>query len=128
MSYSHVIYWLSILGVNLENSLTMMIYAKSLKFAEQANKSFTEAEIINYSQVDAEKMTNIGYHLSAFFYGPFQFVIGLIMLYWTLGITFLTAVGIMTVVLIISYFLSKISARYNEDILKAKDERMKVTQ
>lgn len=73
-------------------------------------------------------MTNIGWHLSAFFYGPFQFVIGLIMLYWTLGLTFLTAVGIMTVVIIISYFLSKISARYNENILKAKDERMKTTQ
>jgi hypothetical protein len=53
MSYSHIYYWLSILGINLSNAITMMIFHKSLRYAEQANKEFTEAEIINYSQVDA---------------------------------------------------------------------------
>ena len=30
-----------------------MIYNKSLKFSTLANKQFSEAEIINYSQTDA---------------------------------------------------------------------------
>lgn len=49
-------------------------------------------------------------------------------MYWILGISFLVGIGIMTLIIILSYFLSKINAKLNEEILKAKDERMKTTQ
>ncbi len=64
--------------------------------------------------MDAEKLTYIGRHLSAFFYGPFQFVIGLVMMYWVLGISFLTGIVIMAIMLVISYCLSKRSQQLNE--------------
>lgn len=34
----------------------------------------------------------------------------------------------MVFIVIASYFLSKINAKLNDDVLKAKDERMKTTQ
>jgi ABC-type bacteriocin/lantibiotic exporter with double-glycine peptidase domain len=49
-------------------------------------------------------------------------------MYWVLGISFLVGVGIMIFIIVLSYFLSKINAKLNEEILKAKDERMKTTQ
>ena len=50
------------------------------------------------------------------------------MMYFALGLTFLTTIGMMTVVMIASYFVSKVSVKLNERSLKAKDERMKATE
>jgi hypothetical protein len=41
------------MGINMTNSLTMLIYNKSLRYASISEKAFTESEIVNYSQVDA---------------------------------------------------------------------------
>ena len=40
-------------GIRLSNVVTMLIYHKSLKYSPSGDKAFSEAEIINYSQVDA---------------------------------------------------------------------------
>ena len=40
-------------GIRLSNVVTMLIYNKSLKYSPMGDKAFSEAEIINYSQVDA---------------------------------------------------------------------------
>jgi ATP-binding cassette, subfamily C (CFTR/MRP), member 1 len=78
--------------------------------------------------VDAEKLTNIGFHLSSFFYGPFEFIIGLTMLYWVLGVTFLVGIGLIAFIMTVSYFLTKTVANINKKILEAKDDRMKTTK
>lgn len=41
------------MGLNLTNSITLLIYNKSLKYPSSSEKIFSESEIINYSQVDA---------------------------------------------------------------------------
>jgi len=66
-------------------------------------------------------LTNIGFHLSSFFYGPFEFIIGLSLLYWVLGITFLMGIGLIIFIMVVSYFLTKIVAELNKKILEAKD-------
>lgn len=66
--------------------------------------------------------------MAALFYGPLQIICGMIMLYFLLKLAILASVGILIVVLVLSYFLSKITVRINEELLKAKDERMKVTE
>lgn len=73
-------------------------------------------------------MIYIGDQIAAFIYGPLQIIIGLILLYFVLGWSFLTTIGVMMVILAISYFISKITVRLNEESLKAKDARMKVTE
>lgn len=70
----------------------------------------------------------VGDQIAAFFYGPLQIVFGLFMMYYILGFTFITTISIIFIILIVSYFLSKITVKLNEEVLKAKDERMKVTE
>jgi hypothetical protein len=53
MTISHMFYRFTILGINLANTVTMMVFTKSLRYSSMADKEFTEGEIINYSQVDA---------------------------------------------------------------------------
>lgn len=106
----------------------MVIYNKSLRYCPLADKQFSEAEIINYSQVDSEKLTYIGQQFAAFLYGPIQIIAGLIILYISIDIAFFSVIGIVAVLLIIGYFLSKINIRLNDQLLKTKDQRMKSTE
>ena len=115
------------LGIRLSNVVTMIVYNKALKYSPLADKKFTEAEIINYCEVDSERLVYVGDQIASFMYGPIQIVVGLVMMYFVLGIAFLSAIGTMIVILIISYFISKVSVKLNEKSLKAKDERMKAT-
>ena len=49
-------------------------------------------------------------------------------MYLVLGLTFLSAILVMVVVMTASYFLTKISKKLNERAMKAKDTRMKATE
>lgn len=91
-----------------------MIYNKSLKYSTLANKKFSEAEIINYSQTDAERLTYAGFQLAAFFYGPIQVIFALLMMYFYVGVSFLSGVGVVMVLMVINYFMSKKINRLNE--------------
>ena len=78
--------------------------------------------------MDAERLVMIGGHMSALLFGPVQIVIGLIMMFLIARVALLTSVVIIIVILVVSYFLSKINAKLNQELLKAKDERMKATE
>lgn len=70
----------------------------------------------------------MGDQIASFLYGPIQIIVGLVVMYFVLGIAFLSAILTMIVILFISYFISKVSVKLNEKSLKAKDERMKATE
>lgn len=125
---TQMMYRFTILGINLTNSLTMMIYCKSLKYASVAEKEFSESDIINYSQVDAERMTYMGYQLAALLVAPIQIIVGVLLMYFFIGVSFVSGIVTMLVMIICTFFLSKKAVALNEQVLKAKDARMKVTQ
>lgn len=49
LSFAQLMYRYNFIGINMKNSLNMMIYCKSLRYSSTANKQFSEAEILNYS-------------------------------------------------------------------------------
>jgi ABC-type transport system involved in cytochrome bd biosynthesis fused ATPase/permease subunit len=53
-------YRLRYFGINLTNTINLVIFNKALKFPILSNKQFTEADIINYTQIDAETLKQIG--------------------------------------------------------------------
>jgi ATP-binding cassette, subfamily C (CFTR/MRP), member 1 len=113
ISFAQLMYKFEFIGIQWCNCLNMMIYNKSLKYSTLANKEFSEAEIINYSQTDAERMTYAGFQLSSFFYGPLQIMFALAMMYFYVGWSFLCGVGVVTFMLILNYFISNKINYYN---------------
>lgn len=126
--YSQYLFRFMNIGIRLSILVSTIIYSKALKYSPLADKQFREAEIINYSQVDSERLVAVGDQLSAFLYGPLQIVVGLVMMYYILGFTFLATIAVIVVVMAASYFFSKITVKLNREVLRAKDERMKVTE
>jgi ATP-binding cassette subfamily C (CFTR/MRP) protein 1 len=128
LSQSHVFYNFAIIGFNLSNTLSVLLYEKSLKHPVLCQKKYSVSEIINYSQVDAQRMTYMGFQLTALIFTPIQVLIGLWLMYNFIGISFLSGVGVMVVTIFMTFVCAKISIKANENVLKAKDERMKVTE
>jgi hypothetical protein len=89
-------------------------------------KEFEISEIINFSQVDASRMTYMGFELVSLLYAPIQIVFGLVLLEIYIGISFIVGFAIMILLMLITMILTKIALTNNDLLLKAKDMRMKV--
>lgn len=121
IAQSHVYYNFGILGYNLSNTLSLLLYEKSLKHPVLCLKKYSVSEIINYSQVDAQRMTYMGFQLTALIFTPLQVIIGLWLMYNFIGISFLSGIGVMILTITLTFVFSKISIKANENVLKAKD-------
>jgi ABC-type multidrug transport system fused ATPase/permease subunit len=80
-----------------------MIFNKAMKFPIISNRRFSEADIINHSQIDAENLNKIASKLIFFVFGIFEIIAGLILLYVFTGLIFLIALGIMVLINFISF-------------------------
>lgn len=121
-------YQLSILGINLSSNLSLLIYNKSLRISLLLQKQFSSSDIINYSQVDSERMTYFGNQLSSLLSTPIQLVIGIVIMWFFIGISFLAGLITTVIMIWITFIVSKYTIKYNSEVLKAKDNRMKATQ
>lgn len=113
IAQSHVYFNFGILGFNLSNTLSLLLYEKSLKHPIQCLKKYSVSEIINYSQVDAQRMTYMGFQLASLLFTPFEVIIGLYLMYNFIGISFLSGVGVMVITVTCTFIFSKISIRAN---------------
>lgn len=125
---SHLYYKFAVLGFNLSNTLSLIIYDKALKYPALCEKKYSISEIVNYSQVDAQRMTNMGTQLTSALYTPIQIIIGVGLMYQYIGISFASGMSAMILMIGITFFVAKKISVVNENTLNAKDKRMKITQ
>lgn len=124
---SYLFFYFGVLGFNLSNTLSLLVYNKALKHPLITQKKFAIGDIVNYSQVDAQRMTYMGFQMVALFFTPIQICIGLYLLYIYIGPSFLVGTGVMITLMIFTLFFSKVASKQNDKLLKAKDKRMKAT-
>lgn len=125
---SFLFFYFGVLGFNLSNTLSLMVFNKSLKHPLITEKKFSVSDIINYSQVDAQRMTIMGFQLVALIFTPFQISVGLYLLYIYIGPSFMIGTGVMILLMLFTLIFSKIASKYNDKLLGAKDSRMKSTE
>lgn len=85
-------------------------------------------DIINYSQVDAEAIVEHIQNFTIVLEMPFFLLFGFGMLFYYIGISFVAGLAGLVVLVFVSALLTKLSATANEQLLGAKDERMKTTE
>jgi ABC-type bacteriocin/lantibiotic exporter with double-glycine peptidase domain len=121
-----MMYHFALLGYNISNSLSVCIFQKALKYPTLCSKEFQTSELINYSQVDAQRMTSLGFYMAVVIFFPLQLAIGIYLMYSFIGVSFLAGIGIIVIMSVFIFINSKINAKANEKLLEAKDKRMKV--
>ena len=72
-------------------------------------------------------MTNMGYQLTALLFTPLQIIVGVGLMYSFIGISFLSGMATMIITIGLTFLITKKIASINEQTLKAKDARVKLT-
>lgn len=127
LAESHLFYHFTVLGYNVTNGLSLCVFNKALKYPTLCSKEFQLSELINYSQVDAQRMTYLGFYTSAVIFFPIQLGVGIYLMYNFIGVSFLAGIGVILIMSVFILINSKLNAKANEKLLKAKDKRMKIT-
>ena len=127
LALSSLFYRMGLLGFNLSNNISLCIFNKALKFPTLCNKKFTVAELVNYTEVDAQRLGDIGWNTSSLVFCPARLIVGTILLYNFIGASFLSGMGVMALVAVLIYFVTKRQTKANEVLLEKKDARMKIT-
>ncbi|EEF44460.1 multidrug resistance-associated protein 2, 6 (mrp2, 6), abc-transoprter, putative [Ricinus communis] len=127
LSQRHWSFKLQQVAMRIRSVIVAMIYNKGLTHSCQAEQGHTSGEIINFVTVDAER-------IGAFFqylYDPWlvivQVSLALFILYKHLGLASLATLLATFIVMLMSYPLGKLEEKLEENLMKAKDKRMKAT-
>lgn len=115
------------LGLRLEAALISQIYKRSLHLSSQCRKNHTDGQIINYINVDIQRITDVIWYLNLTFMLPIQAILAMYILYKNLGIGSLAGITGMTMIMVCSVPMTRTQEKFQAKMMKAKDERMKAT-
>lgn len=116
------------IGFKSSIDLNCFIYNKLLKTSPSSMKEKSkEGEIINFIQVDSNNLNMTIYSCPSLVIVPIQIVVYSFMLFEFFGISFIFGFVCLGMALLINFCIQKTFQRYNKEMLKIKDSRMKIT-
>ncbi|XP_010264828.1 PREDICTED: ABC transporter C family member 5-like [Nelumbo nucifera] len=116
-----------ILGMHVRSALTAMVYRKGLRLSSSARQSHTSGEIVNYMAVDVQRVGDYSWYLHDIWMLPMQIVLALAILYKNVGIASVATLVATIVSIIVTVPLAKMQEEYQDNLMAAKDERMRKT-
>ena len=114
-------------GARAENAVSALIYDKITKSSIFIKNQISEGEILNYIQVDAEKLNYLFTSLPAIIVIPVNIVISFYALFKFFGLTFFVGIGILIFLIIIIWIIQWRFLVNTKIMLNKKDKRMRLT-
>ncbi|KAL1127099.1 hypothetical protein V6Z11_A13G157100 [Gossypium hirsutum] len=120
-------------GIRLRAVLIAMICNKGLTVSCQSKQSQTSGEIINYMTVDAERVGDFSWYMHDLWmvalqlFGFFPTTLALLILYKNLRLAAIAAFVTTILVMLANIPLGKMLEKFQDKLMKSKDERMKAT-
>ena len=99
---------LAMWGVKTENAVNGMIYEKILRFSLMRSAEHNAGSLVNHIQVDSQRLTYAAWELTNVISLPVTLGIGIYLMWVSVGISFLSGVGIILVMSLINTVFSKI--------------------
>ncbi|KAL2245236.1 UNVERIFIED_CONTAM: ABC transporter C family member 3 [Sesamum indicum] len=114
-------------GYRASAALVAKIYNKGLTLSCQSKQGQTTGEIINYMSVDATRIGHFGWYMHDPWMVVLQVVLALAILYRNLGLASVAALISSVLVMLANVPLGSLQEKYQDELMKSKDKRMKVT-
>lgn len=119
-------YRMAKLRLQLEASLTTMVYCKSMCVSSYHRRSFSSGEIQTYMSVDAHRVIQVCSSAHDLWSVPLQIAVALGMLYMQVKFAFLAGLAVIILLIPVNRIIALKIATSSEKMMKEKDERVRM--
>ncbi|CAL4958524.1 unnamed protein product [Urochloa decumbens] len=127
VSQRHWFFRLQQAGIRARSALVAVVYQKGLALSSQSRQSRTSGEMINIISVDADRVGIFSWYMHDLWLVPLQVGMALFILYSTLGLASLAALGATVVVMLANVPPGQMQEKFQQKLMDCKDVRMKAT-
>ena len=120
-------YFENMIGRKTSNQIASLIYEKTMNLSSSARLKYSEGEIMNFIQIDADSLGPFFYDFAKIIVFPFQFGMYMYMLFNFFGMSFTFGFALFCVLMTISFMVQKMYVKSQFTYLQHKDSRMKLT-
>ena len=116
-----------IIGVKTANAVAALIYDKITKSSIFIKNQISEGEILNYLQVDSEKLIYLFTSLPAIIIIPINIIISFYALFKLFGASFLIGAVVIVIMVLVICLVQYFYLKQTKIVLRKKDKRMRIT-
>ncbi|XP_062194151.1 ABC transporter C family member 3-like [Phragmites australis] len=127
LAQRHWFFRLQQAGIRARSALVAVVYQKGLALSSQSRQSRTSGEMINIISVDADRVGLFSWYMHDLWLVPLQVGMALFILYSTLGLASLAALGATVVVMLANVPPGQMQEKFQQKLMDCKDIRMKAT-
>jgi ABC-type multidrug transport system fused ATPase/permease subunit len=127
LSKRHWFFRIQQAGIRTRSALVSVVYQKGLSLSSNSRQSRTTGEMINIISVDADRVDLFSWYIHDLWLMPLQVALALFILYSTLGVGSLAALGATVVVMLANLPPMQMQEKFQQKLMDCKDVRMKAT-
>ena len=116
-----------VMGVKAANAVAALLYDKVTRSSIFIKNQISEGEILNYIQVDSEKLNYLFTSLPAIIIIPVNIAISFYYLFELFGICFLVGVAMIIIIVLVIWLVQYFYLKHTKIVLRKKDKRMRIT-
>jgi len=117
---------LAMWAVKSANAVNGVIYEKILRFSLIRSVEHNTGSLVNHIQVDSDRLNYAAWDLANVITLPVVLGVGIYFMWVSVGISFLSGLGVILVMSLINFLFSKMYFKISEKTMEKKDERMAV--
>ncbi|VAH81754.1 unnamed protein product [Triticum turgidum subsp. durum] len=107
--------------------LVAVVYEKGLALSGRSRQTHSSGEMVNIVGVDADRVGNSSWYIHDLWLVPLQVSMAMFVLYSTLGLASLAALGATAAVMLVNVPSVKVQEKLQQNLMRSKDVRMKAT-